>query len=106
MKAYQHKILAILNQVARNDVSDAMNNILDAVSRYLSNEIEMQKEMYTMTLDLLKTHNQQLWFSLCLRLGKIHLDQGGYTDLDKLLTTLKDNCRKKKDNDGDQIMSY
>lgn len=78
-----------------------MNNIMDAVSRYLDNQLEMQKEMYTMTLDLMKSHNEQLWFSLCLRLGKVYLDQGNTADLDKLLTVLKDTCKKKKDSEGD-----
>ncbi len=27
-----------------------------------------------MTLDVLKTNNERLWFNICLRLGKIYLD--------------------------------
>ena len=57
MKENMTKILGLLDQVPRNDVSDAMNNILDAVSRYLGSNMELQKEMYAMTLEKLKTQN-------------------------------------------------
>ena len=46
-----------MDKVARNDVSDAINNILDAVSKHLENQVDQQKEMYTMTLDILKKSN-------------------------------------------------
>lgn len=59
--------------------------------------------MYMMTLDILKTQNQQLWFTICLRLGKIYLDQSNLKELDEMLTVLKNSCRVQKD--GDQIMS-
>jgi hypothetical protein len=35
MVSYQHKLLESIDKVARNDVSDAINNILDAVARNL-----------------------------------------------------------------------
>jgi len=28
--------------------------------------------MYTMTLDVLRSTNEGLWFNICLRLGKIY----------------------------------
>ena len=40
MTEYQSKILKIINKVARNDVSDAINDILDAVSKHLVNAID------------------------------------------------------------------
>ena len=36
MKEYQQEILKFMSKVARNDVSDAINNILDAVSKHLA----------------------------------------------------------------------
>jgi len=57
MQANHSKILKIISKVARNDVSDAINNILDAVAKHLTNNIEEQKKMYSMTLDILKTSN-------------------------------------------------
>ena len=35
MKETQRKILKIMDKVARNDVSEAINNILDAVAKHL-----------------------------------------------------------------------
>lgn len=40
MMDYQGRILKIMDKVARNDVSDAINNILDAVSKYLENKLD------------------------------------------------------------------
>ena len=106
MKDYQNRILKIMDEVTRNDVSDAINNILDAVSKYLGDKPQQQKQIYMMTIDTLKTANPQLWFTICLRLGKLYLESDNIKELDDLLTTLKDSCRKKQqDNDGDQIMS-
>lgn len=73
----QRKLLKLINKVARNDVSDAINNVLDAVATYLNDKPEYQKQIYQMTLDILKTNNERLWFTICLRLGKIYLD-GSY----------------------------
>ena len=41
MKETQKKILTIMDKVARNDVSDAINNILDAVAKYLENKVDI-----------------------------------------------------------------
>lgn len=50
-----------------------------------------------MTLTILKSSNERLWFNLCLRLGKIYLDGGYYEEMDKILTELKDNCKLPND---------
>lgn len=55
-----------------------------------------------MILDILKDQNQQLWFTISLRLGKIYLEQQKIKELDELLTTLKKSCMKQQtDGDGD-----
>lgn len=89
----QKQLLKLINKVARNDVSDAVNNILDAVATFLNDVPDYQREMYQMTLEHLKSNNERLWFNICLRLGKIYLDLKNYDHLDKLLSELKDNCR-------------
>ena len=59
-----------------------------------------------MTLDILKSSNRQLWFTICLRLGKIYLEQHNIAELDALLTELKQHCKRSNvDGDGDTIMS-
>lgn len=57
-----------------------------------------------MTLEKLEKENQQLWFTICLRLGKVYLDQNNIDQLNELLVTLKNSC-KIQEGDGDQIMS-
>ena len=74
MRSYQGKLLQIISKVARNDVSDAINNILDAVQKHLANNLDEQKQMYGMTINILKESNPQLWFTISLRLGKILLE--------------------------------
>lgn len=34
-------MLKIMDKVARNDVSDAINNILDAVAKHLDDKVEL-----------------------------------------------------------------
>jgi hypothetical protein len=106
MRDNHSKILKLISKVARNDVSDAINNILDAVQKHLVGKIDEQKHIYQMTLSILKDSNQLLWYTICLRLGKILLDQQNLPELDILITELKNSCKKQnKDTDGDQIMS-
>ena len=90
----QRSLLKLINKVARNEVSDAINNILDAVSTHLNDHPNVQREMYQMTLEHLKSNNERLWFNISLRLGKIYLDLKQYDHLDRLLSELKDNCRQ------------
>lgn len=54
MKDNQKKMLGMMGKVARNAVSDAINNILDAVSKHIENMPNEQSQMYNMILDILK----------------------------------------------------
>lgn len=89
----QSLLLKMVNKVAREDLSDAVNAVLDAVAHYLSASPEVQSKMYKMTLDVLKSNNERLWFTICLRLAKIYMDLGNFDLLDALLTDLKESCR-------------
>jgi len=53
--------------------------------------------MYRLTLNILKSQNQQLWFTINLRLGKIMLDQDKTQELEDLIHDLKESCKKPKD---------
>jgi len=57
MKDYQKKILKMMDKVSKNDVSEAINNILDAVAKHLENNVAVQQEMYQMILEVLKSSN-------------------------------------------------
>ena len=97
MNTNQRALLRLMNKVARNEASDAITNILDAVSTNLNHVPDQQKQMYQITLEVLKSNNERLWFNTCLRLGRIYLDMQNFEALDNLITELKDNCRLPND---------
>jgi len=49
--------------------------------------------MYKLTLDVLRSNNERLWFTICLRLAKIYIDLSQFEQLDRLLSDLKQSCR-------------
>jgi hypothetical protein len=71
MIAKQRYMLKMVNKVAREDLADAINAVLDAVSNSLGDFPDYQSQMYQMTLEVLKANNERLWFTICLRLAKI-----------------------------------
>ena len=87
--SFHTKCLSLVTKVARNDVSDTINNIVDAGMRHLDNQPEYQRKIFQTSLDVLKDSNQQLWFNLSLKLGKIHFEMKNYTELEKMLVILK-----------------
>ena len=72
MVAKQRYLLKMVGKVTREDLSEAVNAILDAVANHLQAYTDYQSQMYKMTLDVLKSNNERLWFTICLRLGKIY----------------------------------
>lgn len=78
--------------VSKNDASDAISELQDAVSKHLTDEPNEAKQMITLILDSLKQSNERLWFSASLRLGKIQLDCKDFQALEALIAELKQNC--------------
>ena len=105
MVAKQTLLLKMVSKVAREDLSDAVNAVLDAVANYLSDKPDYQSKMYKMTLDVLKNSNERLWFTICLRLGKIYMDMKNLDLLDALITDLKESCRITNSSSFDQSKS-
>ena len=66
-------LLKLVNTVARNDVNDAVNQILDSLTDIP--DANAQSEMYVIILESLKASNERLWFNTSLRLGRIYLEQ-------------------------------
>jgi|LauGreDrversion4_2_1035121.scaffolds.fasta_scaffold343847_2 COP9 signalosome complex subunit 2 len=83
----------MVSKVTREDLSEAVNAVLDSVANNLSAHPDYQREMYKMTLDVLRSNNERLWFTICLRLGKIYQDLKNFELLDSLLSELKESCR-------------
>jgi COP9 signalosome complex subunit 2 len=93
MISKQRYMLKMVSKVAREDLAEAVNAVLDSVANNLAEFPDYQSQMYTMTLDVLRTNNERLWFTICLRLAKIHMDLKQYDKLDTLITELKESCR-------------
>lgn len=89
MVGRQRYLLKMVSKVTREDLSEAVNAVLDAVAHHLSAHPDYQSQMYKMTLDVLRSNNERLWFTICLRLGKIYQDLKNFELLDQLLSELK-----------------
>ena len=89
----QRYLLKMVSKVTREDLSEAVNAVLDSVANNLGAHPDYQREMYKMTLDVLRSNNERLWFTICLRLGKIYQDLKNFELLDSLLSELKESCR-------------
>ncbi len=61
--------------MSKNDLTEAINDIQDAISKHLSDKPVEAKQMYELILGNLKSSNERLWFATSLRLGKIYLDE-------------------------------
>jgi hypothetical protein len=72
----------MVSKVTREDLSEAVNAVLDSVAHHLGGHPDYQREMYKMTLDVLRSNNERLWFTICLRLGKIYQDLKNFELLD------------------------
>ena len=81
------------DKASRNEVSDAINKILDLVETQLQEKSpEMAKEMYSLILERLKTYNDRLWFTTSLRLARMYLDSKQFAPLEQMLIDLKRAC--------------
>ena len=68
--------------VSKNDLTEAINDIQDAISKHLADRPNEAREMYELILGNLKQTNERLWFATSLRLGKIYLDERNFENLD------------------------
>lgn len=86
-------LLSYMDQVTRNDASEAINTVLDSVSS--ASDLSKLETIYELTLDALKaTANQRLWFSTSVKLAKLYLEMGDVQKLQRLVRTLHKTCQK------------
>ena len=89
----QKQLMQMTDKASRNEVSDAINKILDLVETQLQEKSpEMAKEMYSLILERLKTYNDRLWFTTSLRLARMYLDSKQFAPLEQMLIDLKRAC--------------
>ena len=87
------QLMKSTDKASRNEVSEAINKILDLVESNLQHaSSEMAKQMYTLILEKLKTYNERLWFTTSLRLARMYLDSKQFEPLENMLMQLKTSC--------------
>jgi COP9 signalosome complex subunit 2 len=91
------QMLRMSLKVSKNDLTEAVNLVQDAIQKTLTNQPEQAREMYQLILGNLKSNNERLWFATSLRLGKIYLDEKSFEKLDQTLSELKVACRDPND---------
>eukprot|EP00929_Paragymnodinium_shiwhaense_P113363 TRINITY_DN81640_c0_g1_i1.p1 TRINITY_DN81640_c0_g1~~TRINITY_DN81640_c0_g1_i1.p1 ORF type:complete len:452 (+),score=136.20 TRINITY_DN81640_c0_g1_i1:141-1496(+) len=93
MAVRYRELLTYMDQVTRNDASEAINTVLDSVSS--ASDLSKLETIYELTLDALKaTANQRLWFSTSVKLAKLYLEMGDVQKLQRLIKTLHKTCQK------------
>eukprot|EP00419_Tripos_fusus_P004346 CAMPEP_0172687490 /NCGR_PEP_ID=MMETSP1074-20121228/21711_1 /TAXON_ID=2916 /ORGANISM="Ceratium fusus, Strain PA161109" /LENGTH=452 /DNA_ID=CAMNT_0013506951 /DNA_START=40 /DNA_END=1401 /DNA_ORIENTATION=- len=93
MATRYRELLSYMDQVTRNDASEAINTVLDSVSS--ASDLSKLETIYELTLDALKaTANQRLWFSTSVKLAKLHLEMGDVQKLQRLVRNLHKTCQK------------
>ena len=86
------RMLEDMALVTRNDCTEAINVVLDAMSA--ATNVSVLIEMYTITLDALKTaNNDRLWFNTNLKLAKLNLDMKKIGEVERLLSELHKLCK-------------
>jgi len=92
MVQHFQQMLPLLPHVTRNECTDSINGILDVVSQ--AEDPSMISTMYEITLNALKTaNNDRLWFQTNVKLGKLYLDIGDYTQLRRVVNELHQSCK-------------
>jgi len=98
MATRYRELLSYMDQVTRNDASEAINTVLDSVSS--ASDLTKLETIYELTLDALKaTANQRLWFSTSVKLAKLHLELGDVQKLQRMVRNLHKTCQKPDGSD-------
>eukprot|EP00397_Hematodinium_sp_SG-2012_P037765 GEMP01040977.1.p1 GENE.GEMP01040977.1~~GEMP01040977.1.p1 ORF type:complete len:455 (+),score=87.00 GEMP01040977.1:128-1492(+) len=98
------ELLKYMDQVTRNEASDAINTVLDSVSS--ASDLEKLETIYELTLEALQqTMNQRLWFSTSVKLAKLYLEKEDVAKLQNVVCSLHQSCMKPDGTDDDEKAS-
>jgi COP9 signalosome complex subunit 2 len=89
------KLMKMIDKVARNDKSAAIQNILEAVND--CQDSDLKDKFYTNTLEVLKDTDQKMWLDIQIKLGKLYLEKQDFSKLEHLILELKEECKKHED---------
>ncbi|CAI2369483.1 unnamed protein product [Moneuplotes crassus] len=107
-KALEHhdNLLGMVDQVAKNDKSSAITNILEAVNE--AGDSGFKAKFFDKTLAILKDSDNKMWLEIQIKLGKLYLQATEYDKLNDLISELKKTCTSGDDSKGDfsQYNSY
>ncbi|KAI3694444.1 hypothetical protein L1987_77409 [Smallanthus sonchifolius] len=93
--AYREMITYIKSVVTRNYSEKCINSIMDFVSGSASQNFDLLREFYQITLKALEeAKNERLWFKTNLKLCKIWFDMGEYGRMNKILKELHKSCQR------------
>jgi len=86
------QLLELMETVARNDATEAINNIIDVVSGISNSEVSMK--IYVMTIECLKRgKNERLLFTTQAKLAKLFLDKEMVAQAEETIAELLVSCR-------------
>ena len=108
MADHYRQLLGLMENVTRNEASDAINNVLDSVSN--ADDLAKLETIYQLTLDKLRsTGNQRLWFNTTVKLCKLYVESGDMIKLNRVLPELYNYCKNEDGSDdvagkGSQVL--
>uniref|UniRef100_A0A6V1ITC2 PCI domain-containing protein n=1 Tax=Heterosigma akashiwo TaxID=2829 RepID=A0A6V1ITC2_HETAK len=89
--AKYQELFKYLGDVTRNECTDAVNAILDAVSA--ATDLAFLTKMYELTLAALKrAANERMWFGTLCKLGRVHLQQEDYSGVQRVIDEAHRSC--------------
>jgi len=94
LDAYK-KLMKMIDKVARNDKSTAIQNILEAVTD--AEDASLKDQFYTLTLDVLIDSDRKMWMDIQIKLGKLYLEKEEFGKLETLIDQLKAECTKTEE---------
>jgi len=90
--ARYQELFNYISKVTRNDCTDAVNAILDAIS--LTTDLGFLTQMYQITLEALKqAANERMWFSTICKLGKVYLQDNNYSGVQQIIEQAHRSCQ-------------
>lgn len=99
------ELLKYMDQVTRNEASDAINTVLDSVSS--ASDLSKLETIYELTLEALQQGmNQRLWFSTSVKLAKLYLEKEDISKLQHVVTSLHKSCLKPDGSDDEEKGSH
>lgn len=95
MKMRYNELLSYAADVTRNEYSESINKILNAVGELSSADSSAAvEEMYSVTLKQLKTmgNQERMWFNTNMKLCKIYMNQQRFDRASELLREMHQSC--------------